>query len=171
MSFRGSRMRKVIYLIGSLRNDKIPALANWLERETKHEVFCSWFSPGPEADDYWRKYAIARGMSYQEALEEYSATHIFEFDKHHLDRANMAVLVAPAGKSGHLELGYMIGRGKPCFYLMEEENIRWDIMLQFCFLNGGNVCKDGQELINCINNYTNHEAIETRYYYGSSQTS
>jgi nucleoside 2-deoxyribosyltransferase len=37
----------------------------------------------------------------------------------------------PAGKSAHLELGYMIGRGKPCFVLFDEEPERWDVMYQF----------------------------------------
>ena len=140
-------MSKCIYLIGSLRNPGIPALANVIQRETGHEAFASWFSPGPQADDYWRDYTKDRGWSYREALTEHAATHIYSFDKQHIDRADAAVLVAPAGKSGHLELGYMIGQGKPCFYLLEPENERYDVMLQFCFENGGSVCSTMDELI------------------------
>lgn len=143
-------MSKVIYIIGSLRNPGIPELANTLESKLGCEAFCSWFSPGPRADDHWKEYAVARGWSYKQALQEYAATHVFEFDKYHIDRADIGVLVMPAGKSGHLELGYMIGQGKPCFYLMEEDTERWDVMLQFCNLNGGAVCSNVEELLDEI---------------------
>lgn len=120
-----------IYLIGSLRNEKIPHIANSIEEATGHEVFDQWFSPGPEADDWWRKWAKARGMTYEEALNSHAAKHVFEFDKHHIDQSDIGVLAMPAGRSGHLELGYMIGQGKPGFILFEEEPERWDVMTQF----------------------------------------
>ena len=41
----------------------------------------------------------------------------------------------------------MIGKGKPCFYVMEEGIERWDVMLQFCNLNGGAICDNIDELI------------------------
>jgi hypothetical protein len=60
------------------------------------------------------------------------AKHVFEFDKLHLDRTDAVVLLAPAGKSGHLELGYTIGKGKPGFILYPEEpSERWEVMTQF----------------------------------------
>ncbi len=122
---------KSIYLIGSLRNKTIPEIANLLE-EQGFEVFDDWYSPGPEADDYWRKWATARGMSYGEALGSYAAQHVFEFDKYHIDRCDIGVLVMPAGRSGHLELGYMLGKGKPGFILFPNgEPDRWDVMTQF----------------------------------------
>lgn len=140
---------KVIYLIGSLRNPEVPVLSNKL-RAIGFEVFDDWYAPGPQADDYWRDYSKGRGQTYQEALNSYAGKHIFEFDKHHVDRADIGVLLMPAGKSGHLELGYMIGQGKPCFYLMEEGIERWDVMLQFCNLNGGAICANEEELINAL---------------------
>lgn len=121
---------KSIYLIGSLRNPKVPETANLIEK-IGFEAFDSWFSPGPEADDFWRKYETARGRSYAEALKSYAAQHVFEFDKYHIDRCDIGVLLMPAGKSGHLELGYMLGLGKPGFILFEEEPERWDVMYQF----------------------------------------
>ncbi|NMC99871.1 MAG: hypothetical protein GYA62_09135 [Bacteroidales bacterium] len=135
--------RKIIYLIGSLRNEKIPVLANKIrDLKLDVEVFDDWFSPGPEADDYWRKYEKIRGSTYGEALNNWACRHIYEFDKFHIDRANIGVLYMPCGKSGFLELGYMIGKGKKCFILFDEEpqNDRWDIMLVFAKENGGNVC-------------------------------
>jgi hypothetical protein len=116
-----------VYLIGSMRNEKIPAIANEL-RQHNYDVFDSWYAPGPEADDYWQTYAKQRGQTYKEALTDYHAVHVYEFDKFHLDMADIAVLAMPAGRSGHMELGYMVGRGKPSFVLFEEEPDRYDIM-------------------------------------------
>ena len=121
---------KEIYVIGSLRNPRIPELANTLTSEG-FEVFADWFAPGPEADDKLRDYTRARGWSYKEALESYAARHIFEFDKHHLEQADAVVLYMPAGKSGHLELGWCLGQGKPGYILFDEEPERYELMLQF----------------------------------------
>ena len=38
----------------------------------------------------------------------------------------------PAGKSGHHELGYMVGSGKKGYVLFDKEPKRWDVMYQFC---------------------------------------
>jgi hypothetical protein len=120
-----------LYLIGSLRNPEVPALAGRL-REAGHEVFDDWFAAGPEADDYWQKYEQQRGHSYAQGLAGYAANHVFQFDKHHLDTAQGGVLLLPAGKSGHLELGYLIGQGKPCYILLaSKEPERWDVMYKF----------------------------------------
>lgn len=122
--------QKKIYLIGSLRNPKIPEIGSKL-RLLGFEVFDDWFAPGPEADQFWQLYEKQKGSTYKEALKGFAATHIFEFDKFHLDRADMGILVMPAGKSGHLELGYLVGKGKPCYILFDEEPERWDVMTQF----------------------------------------
>jgi len=120
-----------IYLIGSLRSPKVPVIATKL-REAGHEVFDDWYAAGPEADDYWMKYEKERGHNYRQGLEGYAAHHVFEFDKHHLDTNDLAVLILPAGKSGHLELGYMIGTGKPGYILFDDEMPdRWDVMYLF----------------------------------------
>ena len=127
----GALGRQSIYLIGSLRNENVPKTANRIEAETGLECFDSWFSPGPQADDYWRDYEKLRGRSYGEALRSYAAQHVYEFDKHHIDRCDIGVLLMPAGKSGHLELGYILGRGKPGYIVFDQEPERWDVMYQF----------------------------------------
>jgi hypothetical protein len=120
-----------IYLIGSLKNENVPILAKELREVLGVEVFDDWFSPGPKADDYWRDYEKLRGSTYKQALSNYAGKHIFEFDKHHIDRLSTAVLYMPAGKSGHLELGYMLGQGNRGYVLFDKEPERWDIMYQF----------------------------------------
>lgn len=121
----------VIYLIGSLRNANITTIAREV-RTLGLEVFDDWFAAGPNADDCWQAYEKLRGLSYPDALRSWAARHVFEFDKSHLDRSDAAVLVLPAGRSGHLELGYMAGRGKPTYVLFDQEPERWDVMYGFC---------------------------------------
>lgn len=138
---------KKIYLIGSLRSPKVPEIANKL-RDEGYEVFDDWYAAGPEADDYWQKYEEGRGHNYKEALMGYAAVDVYNFDKTHLDQCDLAVLVLPAGKSGHLELGYVIGTGKPGYILFDDdvENCRWDVMYQFA----GSVFFDLKSLIKAL---------------------
>lgn len=126
-------MGKVLYLIGSLRNPKIPELAKRLRAEMPGvEVFDDWFAAGREADDEWKTYEQNRGRSYEEALEGYAARNVFAFDKRNLDRATHALLVLPAGKSGHMEIMYAAyGVGAKAGILLDDEDVRWDIMYQF----------------------------------------
>lgn len=121
-----------VYVIGSLRNPRVPEVAKQL-RAAGLEVFDDWFAAGPEADDHWREYEKDRGHTYAQALQGHAARHVFEFDKKHLDSCDAAVLVGPAGKSAHMELGYILGQGKPGFILLDQvtEDSRWDVMYQF----------------------------------------
>lgn len=116
-------------MIGSLRNPQIPEIGNRLRAEG-FDVFDDWFAAGEIADDRWRDYEKARGHSYIEALDGLAAHHVYDFDHTHLNRATAGVLVLPCGKSGHLELGYLIGQGKPGYILLDNPE-RWDIMYRF----------------------------------------
>lgn len=120
----------VVYLIGSLRNAEIPKIGAYL-RTLGYEVFDDWFAAGPIADDCWQAYEMDRGHSYPQALKGWAARHVFEYDWFHLNRADAGVLVYPTGRSGHLEFGYLMGRGKPGYVLLDKEPERWDVMLQF----------------------------------------
>lgn len=134
----------MIYLIGSLRNPKVPEIANAL-RGHGLETFDDWYAAGERADDSWRDYEQQRGHSYAEALIGYAAEHVFRFDLYHIDRSSAGLLVLPAGKSGHLELGYILGQGKPGYILLDSPD-RWDVMYKFATL----VTTDLQEIINEI---------------------
>jgi hypothetical protein len=119
-----------IYLIGSMRNPKIPLIANRL-RKHGLDVFDDWHATGPLSDDLWQKYERRRGRSYVDAMRGVHAQNVFQLDKFHLDRCSVAVMVAPAGKSGHLELGYKIGRGDRGYILLDGEPDRFEIMPNF----------------------------------------
>lgn len=138
-------MKKVIYVIGSMRNPLVIDVAAQL-RHVGFDVFDDWYAPGPEADDFWQSYAKHRGQTYKEALSDYHARHVFEFDKFHLDRAEVAVLVMPAGRSAHIELGYMVGQGKKAYVLFDTEPERYDIMYNFAT----GVCFSVPELLTTI---------------------
>jgi hypothetical protein len=118
-----------LYLIGSLRNPEIPRIASEL-RGVGVDVFDDWYAAGPHADDSWRDYEKGKGNTYSQALQGYAAKHVFAFDKHHLNRVDGAILCLPAGRSGHLELGYSAGLGKQTYILLDDPE-RWDVMYQF----------------------------------------
>jgi len=117
----------MIYLIGSLRHPRVRAVAREL-RDRRIEVFDDWHAAGPEADDIWQKYEQDRGHTFREALRGKHAQDVVAFDRRNLDASRAGILVMPAGKSGHVELGYLIGQGKPAYILLEKEPERWDVM-------------------------------------------
>jgi hypothetical protein len=116
-----------VYLIGALKNERIIALANLIEARG-HEVFADWFSPGPDADVYWQKYEVARGRTFLQAIKGPHAKLICTYDYRWLQWCDVGVMVCPAGKSAHLELGYLRGSGKHGYILLHGEPARWDIM-------------------------------------------
>jgi hypothetical protein len=138
--------KKKVYVIGSLRNPEIPKWAACI-RENGYEVFDDWFAAGPAADDSWKEYEQARGRNYRDAMKGYAARHVFEFDKKHIDAAEIGVLILPAGKSGHAELGYMKGQGKKCIIVLNSEVERWDIMYNFF----DHLVYDTKELLEALN--------------------
>ena len=123
-------MQRKIYVIGSLRNPLVPKLSEDL-RKLGYDVFDDWFAAGEIADDSWRDYEKGRGHTFQQALKGYAANHVFTFDRHHLNQSDIGILLLPAGKSGHLELGYLIGRSRPCYIVYPEEPERFDVMYLF----------------------------------------
>lgn len=139
---------KTLYLIGSLRNENIPGIARILRSSTEYEIFDDWYAAGPIADDSWQAYEKGKEVSYDKALQSYAARHVFDFDYLHLNRCDGGILALPAGKSGHLELGYLCGQGKPCYVLFDKEPERWDVMYQFAT---GGVFFNAEDLIRKLN--------------------
>lgn len=121
----------LLYLIGALKNERIPLIGNDLRAEG-YDVMDEWWTPGPHADEHWQEYERTRGRTYAEALAGRAATNIFLFDRSYIDLADIAVLVMPAGKSAMLELGYAKGRGKRTFILLDgKDPDRYDVMPRF----------------------------------------
>jgi len=119
----------MIFLTGSLRNPLIPTVANQLRTATGEEVFASWWCASDDADDTWEAYEKGRGLTYSEAIDDYAAQHVIDFDRTHLRRCDKGALLAPFGKSGCIELGYILGQGKPGYIVLNgEPEGRWDVM-------------------------------------------
>lgn len=129
-----------VYLIGSLRNPEVQNLQAKL-RQGGLSAYADWMAVGPEADDHWRDHYKGLGLTYQKALREPASVQTFEFDVSHMKASSAIVLVSPCGKSGHLELGWATGIGKPTAILLDDPD-RWDVMYQFADL----VTDDYEEL-------------------------
>ena len=134
-----------VYIVGSLRNPKVMEYANIL-REAGHYVFDDWMAAGPEADDYWLKYEKQKGVTMEQALRSKAAQHVLSFDATNMMDCDAIVLAMPAGKSGHLELGWAIGKGKRGFVLLDGEPDRWDVMYAFT----EKVCTSIEELVEAL---------------------
>ena len=126
-------MSKTIYLVGSLRNPRVPEIAEEL-RAMGHKVFDDWYGAGDEADDKWQQYENGRKRTYRQALAGEAAQHIFKFDLRLITASDAVILVLPAGKSGHLEFGYARGIGKAAVILLDGEPERFDVMYNFANL-------------------------------------
>jgi len=132
-----------VYIVGALKNPDIPAIAKLLRLELGWEVFDDWHAAHPEADDQWKYYEQARGRTYEEALRAAAGQNVFTFDLCHLNTSTHGLLALPAGRSGHLELGYLRGAGKQTAILLDEDYDRWDVMYAFADL----VTRDINEII------------------------
>ena len=120
-------MPRRIYVVGSLKEPGVPHVAAALRAEG-HYVFDDWHGAGPQADRYWQEYEQRRGRTYIEALHAPAAQHNFQFDKKWLDWADTAVLVMPAGKSGHMEGMEVQKHGEFHVLFPGEEPESWDLM-------------------------------------------
>ena len=137
----------MIYLFGSLSNPNIITLTKRL-RDEGLTVFSEWHSSGPEADMHWKNYFKELGYSYKEALNSDFVNTAFNFDLDHMKQADIGVLVMPAGRSGHLEIGWMLGQGKKGYILFPDgEPERPDLMAKLAT----DVFFSTEELINVLN--------------------
>lgn len=135
-----------IYLGGSLQNEKIKTIANDLRSSLSYGtvVFDDWMAAHPEADEKWREYSLQRGMSYEDAIRSNAGQNVFTMDMLHLIGSDVFVLILPAGKSAHLEAGFMAGLrtagfGKRMYILSDGPEPRYDVMYAFAdavFRNG-----------------------------------
>jgi nucleoside 2-deoxyribosyltransferase len=121
----------LVYVAGSMKEREKIRIVSAKLRAAGYDVFNYWIMPGEETDVKWQEFEQAQGKTYREALVSPHAQNVFEFDKSWLDAAEAIVLVLPAGKSGHLELGYMLGKGKNGYILLDGEPERWDVMYLF----------------------------------------
>src|SRR3990167_4796543 len=145
-------MRPLIYLIGSLKKQRVREVAVDL-RTLGYDVFDDWQATAPNTDKHWEAYEReSRGRNFREALKGRAATNAFNFDKSHLDQCAAGVLVLTEGskqRSAHLEAGYLVGLGKPMFIFMDGEPDEFDLMYNFAT----EIIYDIHELIDALKRY------------------
>lgn len=122
-----------IYVTGSLRTSTVPVYGKML-RADGFDVFDDWHAAGPRADDEWQRYEMNRGRTWAEAMRGLAANHVFNYDRYHLNAADVGVCVGTFGKSSVAEMVYMrCANARPTFLLIDEDPERWDVMLKFAF--------------------------------------
>jgi hypothetical protein len=140
-------MSKRIYVASSWRNILQPGIVAAL-RAAGLEVY-DFRNPGPGKSGFgWR--GISPGWeSWTPAQWRAALAHPLAQDGYTNDRAGMdwathGVLVLPAGRSAHLEAGFMAGQGKPVYTLCLEST-EPDLMLLLLGLPS-NLCVSMDEL-------------------------
>ncbi len=67
-----------------------------------------------DIDPEWQEWTVE---AFAEALEAPVAVEGFRLDFDAMEWADACVLFLPCGRSAHLEAGWFIGQGKPCYIL------------------------------------------------------
>ena len=108
-----------LYTASSWRNEKYPNVVKELLRNG-HEVYDfrdanSWFKWKVIDEDweYWSNGQFVSALSHPLSKKAFSA------DFNGMQWADACVLVMPCGKSAHIEAGYMKGKGKPLYILLD----------------------------------------------------
>jgi len=120
-----------IYVASSWRNKRHPIVVDFL-RDYGHEVF-DFRRPEPgnvgfhwsEIDPMWEMRVPA---VFRLALTTPSAKKGFQADLGGMEWADACVLLLPCGRSAHLEAGWFVGQGKPCYILLPEEGFEPELM-------------------------------------------
>lgn len=113
-----------LYLASSWRNPYQPATVEVL-RAVGHEVYDFRHPPGgdhlgfswSEIDPAWRTWDTA---AYLAAIAHPVAAAGFDSDFTAMHWADAGVLLLPCGRSAHLEAGWILGQGKPCWIVLDE---------------------------------------------------
>ena len=113
----------MIYVASSWRNERYPAMIRRL-LEANVEVYdfrnpvlgdngFSW----REIDPAWESWTPEQ---FRNNLGHPTAKRGFAFDYAALNKANAGLCMLPAGRSAHIEFGYLLGQGKPGCILLAE---------------------------------------------------
>lgn len=121
-----------IYLATSWRNPDYDALLQKLMK-AGHEVYDfrdpRYAFKWGEIDKNWLNWTIDQFRKI--LLMDERAKKGFDRDKEALDWCDTCVLLAPCGKSAHLELGYARGLGKDCIIYLNQKGFEPELMYRF----------------------------------------
>ena len=108
-----------LYTASSWRNEKYPLVVDQLKREG-HDIYNfrdvnSWFK-WEQIDEDWEYWSNGQ---FVHALSHPLSKKAFNADFSGMEWADACVLIMPCGKSAHIEAGYMKGKGKPLYILLD----------------------------------------------------
>lgn len=141
-----------IYLATSWKNQEYSTVLEAL-RDAGHEVYDFRNPPGitdplvrlsPEDSEHF-DWHTTDTLEYLHALPKNPIARAkFKLDKDALDWCDVLVCLLPCGKSGHLEAGYTIGRGKLTYFLFPAQ---YDVVPELMYLLGDGMTSELFELV------------------------
>ena len=116
-----------LYTASSWRNEKYSSVVELLLFEG-HRIYNfrdanSWFK-WEEIDEKWESW---NNIQFVQALSHPLSKKAFSADFRGMQWADACVLIMPCGKSAHIEAGYMKGKGKPLYILLDGEATRAEL--------------------------------------------
>jgi len=120
-----------IYIASSWKNEaECLRLANDL-RARGHEVDCFCDRSQGRFVFHYREIGPPDELDAVTFFEDTRSQRAYREDKHHLDWAEVVVMLLPCGKSAHLEAGYKRGQGGHLFILGDFPKGEIDVMYGF----------------------------------------
>ena len=113
-----------VYLASSVKNPEIERIMNHVSG-LLYVDFLDWFHDNDptawerwfeniEGYEGWTTGKHVDFMSHEQMIE------ISDCDYKEMDLCDIGVLILPSGNSSHMEIGYMVGKGKPCAVFFAE---------------------------------------------------
>jgi len=130
-----------IYTASSWRNARYESVVSRIKEEG-FEVYDFRNPPDNKAAFHWTiidsNWMTWDSSKFRESINHPIAQRGFNSDKAGMDWADVCVLITPSGKSSHLEAGYMVGRGKPLFILLDggEPELTYSLATKLCISVG-----------------------------------
>ncbi len=109
-----------IYVASSWRNLRYRSVVKALVT-AEHDVFDFRNPYGQPAVEFEKDFS--GNCSYEDFLTSGQAVDAFRRDYEAMRGADACVLVLPSGRSSHLEAGWFIGGGRPCYILAERDAV------------------------------------------------
>lgn len=151
-----------IYLASSWRNATQPVVLRAL-RASGHYVYDFTDKTPPPADSItphtfafgWREvdpnWMNWTPEQYLKGLQHEYAEAGFKGDFNAMKWADACVLLLPCNRSAHLESGWFIGQGRPCFILLDPKGFEPELMYKMAT----GVFKNLEELLRGLDRYVN----------------
>lgn len=120
-----------IYLASSWKNKSMVRLLAYFLKRAGHEVDDFTDSSKGRYVFHYSEIGPRDKLDAITFLKDTRSQRAFQEDKKWLDWAECCILLLPAGRSAHLEAGYMKGQGKKLFILGDFPRGEFDVMYGF----------------------------------------